>query len=87
LKEGVFVKFQQDVIDAAWKKAGGKCGCQRTSHYYHRDGICGQVLVLESKSISSGRGAWEAHYRDSNHENGAASNCEILCWDCHKQTI
>jgi len=78
--------FQKEVVDEAWQKSGGKCGCQRTSHYYHRDSMCGQSLVLESRGNPNGRGAWEAHHRDGNMNNNEPSNCEILCWDCHKQT-
>jgi 5-methylcytosine-specific restriction endonuclease McrA len=32
-----------------------------------------------------GRGAWEAHHVNANGED-ILSNCEILCWDCHKNT-
>jgi len=79
--------FPNDVVETAWKKAGGKCGCQRTTHYYHRESICGQGLVLESRGRESGRGAWEAHHKDGNHDNSVPANCEILCWECHKQTL
>lgn len=79
--------FQNDVVEAAWKKSGGKCVCQRTSHYYHRESMCGKPLVLESRGNGSGRGAWQAHARDGNPDNGVLANCEILCWDCHKESL
>ena len=66
--------FSNEVILAAWARAGGKC--ER----------CGKSLKFENRG-REGWGAWEAHHKDGNENNDAISNCEILCWECHSKTI
>jgi len=47
---------------------------------------CNKELLWENRGREAGRGAWEAHHRRS--EGGdSLSNCEILCWVCHKATL
>lgn len=75
--------FSNEVVKKAWVRAGGKCECRRVSHkhYYIR---CNKELVWGNRG-RKGRGAWEAHHINSNGGD-TLSNCEILCWDCHKNT-
>ena len=80
--------FSDETVLAAWKRSGGKCECRRVSHN-HLYNHCGKELVWNNRGRESGRGAWEAHHRTSIHVSGSdsLSNCEILCWDCHKRTL
>jgi len=77
--------FSEDVAIQAWRKAGGKCECTRSLHN-HPYGRCNKDLALENRGRETGRGCWEAHHRNSNGGD-TVSNCEILCWDCHKMTF
>ena len=76
--------FSDETILQAWKRADGKCECERTSH--NHSGRCGKELVWENHG-REGSGAWEAHHINS--EGGEElSNCEILCWEpCHRLTL
>jgi 5-methylcytosine-specific restriction endonuclease McrA len=71
--------FSQDVKDAAYKHAGGKCECKRISCSHHI-GRCNASLIY---------GKWEAHHITSKSAGGAdtLSNCEALCGTCHKNTM
>ena len=75
--------FSDDVVIQAWRRAGGRCECMRTSHRHS----CphNKELVWENRG-REGRGAWEAHHRASEGGDNL-SNCEILCWPCHQQTF
>lgn len=78
--------FSQSVVDAAWRRADGHCECQRTTHGHF--GRCYKQLVYGNRG-RDGRGAWEANHRNRVASGGAdtLSNCEILCWDCHRKTF
>ncbi len=75
--------FSEVVVVQAYQRAGGRCECTRTTHGH--DGRCANTLV-SSKRGEEGKGAWEAYHKDGDSTNDSYSNCEILCWDCHKQT-
>ena len=77
------MSFPEGEVSKAWQNAGGRCECERTTHANHR-GKCGKPLVWANRG-REGVGAWEAHHRTAGGLD-VASNCEILCWDCHKQT-
>ncbi|MBA7545837.1 hypothetical protein ES705_38215 [subsurface metagenome] len=74
--------FSESVIDQAWKRSGGACECRRTSHDH--GSICKKNLIKSNRG-RDGYGCWEAHHINANGGDGL-SNCEILCWDCHKKT-
>ncbi len=78
-------KFSQATIDAAWTRSGGRCECIRISCGHN--GRCNKQLVYENRKEGE-RGAWEAHHIISKALGGKdeASNCQILCLDCHKKT-
>ncbi len=77
------MSFPENIVMQAWQRAGGRCECRRSNHdhYYAR---CNKELVWENRG-REGRGAWEAHHINS-YGGDSLSNCEILCWDCHKRT-
>lgn len=72
--------FSQGVIDQAWSKAGGRCECVENCH--SRTRRCNRILDPQNKRVSE---TWEAHHINSNGE-AIASNCKILCGECHKNT-
>jgi hypothetical protein len=74
--------FSLTVVQAAWKRAGGNCECQRATcgHGFR----CGKSLRWELRG-SEAVGGWEAHHIDR-YGPGTLSNCEILCQYCHKNT-
>ncbi len=74
--------FSESVIDQAWTRSGGACECRRTSHDHAS--ICKKNLIKSNRG-REGYGAWEAHHINANGGDGL-SNCEILCWACHKKT-
>lgn len=78
--------FPDDVVSAAWKRAGGKCECARTTHGHYA--TCGKTLTWANRG-REGVGAWEAHHKTADASGGpdTLSNCEILCWDCHSKTL
>jgi len=78
--------FSEETVKAAWQRAGGRCECTRTTHGHI--GRCNKLLSWENRGRESGRGAWETHHKTSVQSGGydTFSNCEILCWDCHRQT-
>lgn len=76
--------FFDEVVAQAWKRAGGRCECRRTTHN-HPYVRCNKELVWENRGRES-RGAWEAHHISSTGDD-TLSNCEILCWDCHQRTF
>lgn len=79
--------FSEETVQQAWKRSGAKCECTRSTHSHQ--GRCNKELVWENRGRETGRGAWEAHHKVSVDSGGtdALSNCEILCWDCHKRTL
>ena len=79
--------FSKGTIEAAWKRAGGKCECRRKthSHLYVR---CNKTLSFDNRGKDGAWGAWEAHHITAVASGGSdvLSNCEILCIECHKNT-
>lgn len=67
------MSFSPDTVNKAWDRAKGKC--ER----------CSKTLVKTNRG-REGEGAWETHHRDGDSNNNNLSNCEILCWSCHKKT-
>jgi len=79
------VAFSQDVVERAWRRAGGKCECRRRTHG-HSYVRCNKQLVWSNRG-REGRGKWEAHHV-SVSGGDTLSNCQILCWEpCHKWTL
>jgi len=70
--------FPQSVIDALWKRCGGLCECQRTTHSH--TGRC-------NARLSDGK--WHAHHVVSVAAGGAdtLANAEALCVPCHEKTL
>lgn len=75
--------FPDSVVQQAWQRAGGRCECTRITHGH--GARCNKQLVWANRG-REGRGAWEAHHRRKGGPD-TLSNCEILCWDCHKRTL
>jgi hypothetical protein len=75
--------FPTSVVEAAWARAKGKCECTRTTHNHSVPH--GKQLVWDNRG-REGRGAWEAHHKIRGGPD-TLSNCQILCWGCHKQTL
>lgn len=75
--------FPQSVVEEAWKRAGGRCECRRVTHGH---------AIPHRKRLSWGNrgrvgwGKWEPHHKWAGGPD-SLSNCEILCWDCHRQTL
>jgi len=67
-----------------FQRANEMCECKRHNHN-HSYVRCGKKLVWEKRG-REGPGAWEAHHISATGGDGA-SNCEILCWECHRKTI
>lgn len=76
--------FPQEVIDAAWRRAGGKCECTRQcpKHSGYR---CNRILDPSNQKPGM---QWHAHHTVSQDAGGpdTIENCEILCIECHKNT-
>jgi len=79
----MLTEFPLDVVEAAWARARGHCECRRKSHGPPMR--CNKQLVWKNRGRGTGRGCWEANHVNSNRP-GSLSNCEILCWECHKGT-
>jgi len=79
--------FSEETVRKAWTRAEGKCECRRERHK-HSYTRCNKQLVWENRG-RDGPGKWEAHHRTAVASGGddSLSNCEILCWDCHSQTL
>ena len=73
--------FPESVLKEAWKRAGGRCECTRAAHN-HAGGRCNKELVWENRA-KDGLGKWEAH-RVRTYDRDVITNCEVLCWTCHK---
>lgn len=78
--------FSQQTIEQAWRRAGGRCECERRTHAHA--GRCSAPLVWTNRG-RSGAGACEAKHSVRLESGGsdALSNCEIMCWSCHRQTF
>lgn len=77
------MEFPDKVVEEAWEKANGKCKCDRVSHFHHSGNVCNQTLIKSNRQ-REGSTSWEAHHKDGNTDNVAPSNCEIVCWPCHR---
>ena len=75
-KERIAADFPNEVIEAAWRRQGGRCAG------------CGRWLIWPHRDRNSGTGAWESHHRVPVDEGGShlLSNCVLFCSglaDCH----
>ncbi len=73
--------FSEEVVAQAWQRAGEKCECVITAHGHI--GRCYRKLVWANRG-REGPDAWETHHINS---QDTLSNCEILCWNCHGETL
>jgi hypothetical protein len=76
--------FPQAVIDAAWKRAGGKCECTLNTCPYHTGR---HNKALDPQNRTEGM-KWHAHHILSQNAGGSdgLQNCLILCIPCHEYT-
>jgi len=77
--------FPENVVQQAWRRAGGKCECERVTCSNHYSTPHGKILTWNARGDDNHPGGWEAHHKDSNGP-ATVSNCEILCIPCHKNT-
>lgn len=75
--------FSEKTVSDAWERAKGYCECKRERHD-HDYKRCNKQLVWANRGRAD-RGAWEAHHIVADGPD-IPSNCEILCWECHKNT-
>ncbi len=70
--------FSESVKDAAFKRSGGHCECNRSSHTNH---------TIRCSTTITRHGA-EYHHVKSQDAGGpdTLDNCEALCKTCHQQT-
>lgn len=79
--------FPEEEVKKALANAGGRCECTRTNldclRKHYRDRCPESGFTMENRGTR-----WEAHHRTSQAAGGedVASNCEILCLDCHRAT-
>ena len=74
--------FSDDTVLAAFRSAGGRCECTRSSHSSHT-GRCSETFTWGERGPK-----WDAHHKVAVASGGsdALSNCEILCAKyCHPQ--
>ena len=76
--------FSDEVVEEAWQWAGERCECHHSTHN-HPNVRCDEPLVLKNRGRER-EGAWEAHHKSSTGGDDL-SNCEILCWNCHSETL
>ncbi len=76
--------FSKDVINAAWKRADGRCECTLNTCPDHV-GRCNKPLDPQNKTEGQ---KWHAHHIVSQQANGSDGlrNCAILCIPCHERT-
>ncbi len=82
-------KFNEKVVEEAFKKSGGRCQCRRKECDVKHRGQCPKKdLKWGDRGTSDNPNAWQAHHRHAEGKGGAdtVSNCEILCVPCHKST-
>lgn len=75
--------FPDNIVEEAWKRATGKCECRRSMHR-HGDVRCYKELVFQNRG-PEGDGRWETHHVSASGGD-VLTNCEILCWACHRET-
>jgi hypothetical protein len=78
--------FSRETVENAWVRSHGWCECQRLAHAHQ--GRCNRELVWENQGRAAGRGVWEAHCLTPGigRSGDTVPNCQILCWDCYRQT-
>ncbi len=66
--------FSDEVLESAWRRAGGRCECTRTSCGHPER--CGGLLHAAQ---------WNAHHILEEEIGGASTvaNCEALCFLCY----
>jgi 5-methylcytosine-specific restriction endonuclease McrA len=71
--------FSQETKDAALKRAGWQCECDRISCTVHQTLRCPTLLTP---------GRWHAHHKTAVASGGSdsLSNCQALCIPCHEKT-
>ena len=57
--------FLQSLVDDAWKRSGGRCECERTTHGH--GARCNKPLSWGARG-REGRDAWEAHSLSGQHK-------------------
>jgi 5-methylcytosine-specific restriction endonuclease McrA len=69
--------FSDAVKQAAYRRAGGRCECQRT--------VCGHAGRCNASLKAY---EWDAHHVKSQMAGGpdTLENCEALCKQCHTNT-
>lgn len=80
------MSFSDEVVKAAWKRAGGKCECERkTCGHGSR---CDKPLSWNQRGNDNSAYGWETHHKVAQAKGGldTLSNCQILCMECHKNT-
>jgi len=75
--------FSEDIIEQAWKRAGGTCECKRWTHSHNYERC--NVQLIKFIRGKEGEGRWEVH-RVNKSGGDVLSNCEILCWGCYKRS-
>jgi len=83
------MEFSENTIIQAFRRSGGRCECTRSSHH-HLLNRCTNSLIWAMRGIRTGQpDAWEANHINRVESGGdnSLSNCEILCWPCHKATL
>ena len=76
------MQFSDAIVEAAWFRSGRFCECERAG--CNHVGRCMKSLFWPDRGRRIG--GWEAHSKSGKHLN-SATDCEILCWDCHEQTF
>ncbi len=83
--------FSGNTVKKAWKRAGGAyppnpsyCECTRIKHD-HGKTLCNKRLIWGNRG-GEGVGKWEAHSITGRYID-SASDCHILCWNCHNLTF
>ena len=75
--------FSESIVERAWNRSGGYCECRRVTHGHAVP--CNKKLSWGNRG-REGWGKWEAHSISGLHKE-SVSDCQILCWDCHKSTF
>ena len=75
--------FSDETIKLAWARSEGRCECRRNSHD-HSVYRCPRKLIWTNRDRED-EGAWEAHHVSVTSGDNY-SNCELLCWPCHRKT-
>ncbi len=78
------MSFSPEVINAAWKRAGGRCECILATCPSH-GGRCNKALDPQNRTEGM---KWHAHHVVSQSAGGSdgLQNCLILCVPCHEHT-